>query len=134
MSVIVWVHEGCLSPTGPALAAHPASPALFVFDEAYLRRERYTLKRIGFLYECLLDLPVTIRKGDTLSELRAFAQQHGADRIVTTDTVCPWHRGLIAALKAEVVPMPALVEHPGPFDLTRFSRFWRQAEKFAYGR
>jgi hypothetical protein len=134
MSVVVWVHEGCLSPQGVALMAHPGAPALFVFDEAYLRREGYTLKRIGFLYECLLDLPVTVRKGDSVSLLRAFAQEHRASRIVTTATVCPWHRAVIGALSAETLAMPQLVEHPGPFDLTRFSRYWNKAEKFAYGR
>jgi hypothetical protein len=134
MSVVIWVHEGCLAPTGPALASHPGAPALFVFDEAYLQRERYSLKRIGFIYECLMDLSVTIRKGDAVDQLRTFAREHGATRIVTTATVCPWHRSVIAALGAEVLPMPALVDHPGPYDLKRFSRFWNKAEKFAYGR
>jgi hypothetical protein len=133
-NVVVWVHEGCLSPQGPALQAHPGAPALFVFDEDYLRREGYTLKRIGFLYECLLDLPVVIRKGDTVALLQAFAAEHGAQRIVTSQTVCPWHQQVIAAVRAQALPLPGLVEHPGPFELGRFSRFWNKAEKFAYGR
>jgi hypothetical protein len=133
MKVVVWLHEGCLSPHHPALQAHPTAPALFVFDEDYLRREGYTLKRIAFIYECLLDLPVTIRKGQTIPLLRAFAREHAAERIVTSETVCPWHRQILAAVAAETLPLPALIHHPGPFDLTRFSRFWRKAEKFAYG-
>lgn len=133
-NIVVWVHEGCLAPDGPALSAHPGVPALFVFDEAYLRREGYTLKRIGFLYECLLELPVTIRKGDTVAHMRAFAAEHAAQRIITTATVCPWHRQVIDDIGAEVLPVPPLITHPGPFDLTRFSRYWNKAKKHAWGK
>lgn len=130
---IVWVHEGCLAPDGPALVAHPGAPALFVFDDAYLRREGYTLKRIGFLYECLLELPVVLRKGDTVTHLNEFAREHRAERIVTTATVCPWHQQIIAEVGAVTVPTASLVASTGPLDLTRFSRFWNRVKKQVWG-
>lgn len=137
MKPIVWLHEECLAPDGPALSASVGAPAVFVFDLASLRRERYSLKRITFLYECLLELPCVIRKGDTVEEVSAFAQQHHADVILTTPPVAPWLGAVVSALRerqrVELLSVPSLIAHPGPFDLARFSRFWRKAEKYAWG-
>ena len=49
---IVWVHEEALGPANPALEDHPNAPALFVFDEQWIREQRISRKRLGFLYEC----------------------------------------------------------------------------------
>lgn len=131
MSRIVWVHEDCLDPRSPAFRAAPDAPALFVFDDAVLRHRGYGLKRIGFIYECLLELPVRILRGDTASIVRAFAAAHGATIVVTMASPCPQLRRLTAELDRDLKveahePAPLVADAITP-DLRRFSRYWRAA-------
>jgi len=133
---ILWIHGEALSPHNPALLAHPGRPALFVFDTALLEgatpAAALSLKRIGFLYECLLELPVTLRQGDVAEELLAFAQAHGADGIVTSAATDPRFsaicRQLEPALPLQVLEPEPFVQLEAPVELGRFSRYWRRAE------
>ncbi len=61
---VVWVHGDVLSPYGPALKVYPDAPAIWVWDDALIEEWQLSLKRITFIYECLLELPVVIRRGD----------------------------------------------------------------------
>jgi len=135
MPTIVWVHGDCLAPDGPALRAFPAAPAVFVWDDALLRRRRLSLKRIVFIYECLLELPVTIVRGSVAAEVAAFAAAHGARRVATSDSVAPGFaaicRRLAATLAVEVLAPPPFVPPGVPLDLRRFSRYWQQAGPLA---
>ena len=70
-----------------ALQDHPKAPALFVFDQAWIEAQSISRKRLGFLYECALELPLTLRKGDVVEEVLAFAKRHGADGVVTSGPV-----------------------------------------------
>lgn len=130
--LIVWVHGDCLSPTNPALLAHPGSPALFVFDEALIASWRLSLKRIVFMYECLLEMPVTIRKGDVIEQLTLFAEAHKARRIVTTSSPSPRFEAICAALRqnfeVEIVEVEPFLDYSGKLDLARFSRYWQTAK------
>jgi len=72
---IIWVHGDNLSPHNPVLRANPETPAIFIWDDALLKDWRISLKRITFIYECLLELPVTIRRGDITKELINFAYE-----------------------------------------------------------
>ena len=134
---IVWVHGDCLSPHNPALRQNAGAPALFVWDEALLAQWQISLKRIVFMYECLLELPVTIRRGKVVEELCAFAREHGATRIVTTESVSPHFRDLRTQLakthELAVLPVEPFVRYGGEFDLKRFARYWKVAEPLAYG-
>ncbi|MFM2158294.1 MAG: hypothetical protein RLZZ124_768, partial [Cyanobacteriota bacterium] len=92
-----------------------------------------SLKRIGFLYECLLELPVSLRRGQVAAEVLAFARAHGADGIVTSAGTDPRVAAICAELELE---LPVQVLEPEPFvalreplDLGRFSRYWRRAER-----
>lgn len=135
---IVWIHADCLSPHGPALAAHPGAPALFVWDDALLAEYGLSLKRVVFLYECLLELPVTIRRGDVAAELLAFAGEHGADGIVTAESPSPRfgeiRQRVAARLPVRVLPVEPFVVPQGRLDLGRFSRYWRAVEEDAMRR
>lgn len=127
MSAVVWVHEDALNH----LLLHHG-PALFVFDDEYLRGERYSLKRIAFIYECLLELPVEIMRGETVRRLLDFARRHGGDEIVCASSPNPWIRARIAELQRS---LPVRIVEPEPFvrlsgepDLKRFSRYWAKVE------
>ena len=136
-NAIVWIHGDCLSPQNPALQHAKDAPALFVWDEELLAQWQISLKRIVFMYECLLELPVTIRRGNVVEELRAFADEHHASRIVTSESVSPRFRVLRQQLarthEVEVLPVEPFVRYSGEFDLRRFARYWKVAEPLAYG-
>lgn len=137
---IVWVHMDALSPTNPALTNNPDSPALFVFDETYLAERKFSLKRIAFIYECLLEMPVTIRRGDVAEQLLAFMHEHRASRIVTTESVDPRLKAICETIRkalpeggrlefAPVEPFAAIDNNR--LDLKRFTRYWGAAKRLA---
>lgn len=129
MGEIVWVHGDCLRATNPALRAAPQAPAIFVWDDALLRQYQVSLKRIVFMYEALLELPVDIYRGDVVAQVRAFAQHHHAERIVTSASVAPRFGALVKQLRVThavtIMPEPAFVDAPAHMDVRRFSRYWR---------
>ena len=142
---ILWIHGEALGPANPALHAYPGRPAVFVFDAELLAgrspttgdpasgAEAVSLKRIGFLYECLLELPVSLRKGDVAAEVLAFARAHNADGIVTSAGTDPRVEVICQALEqelpVEILEPEPFVELDGKVDLGRFSRYWRRAER-----
>jgi len=129
---ILWVHEEALGPANPALQDYPDAPGLFVFDDAWIQEQAISRKRIGFLYESALSLPLTLRRGDVASEVLRFAERHGADAVVTSAVVDPRLQRIAAAIDRE---LPLWMLDPDPFvslakppRLGRFSRYWREAE------
>ncbi|EHA62296.1 hypothetical protein [Synechococcus sp. WH 8016] len=129
---ILWVHEEALGPANPALQDYPDAPGLFVFDDAWIQEQAISRKRIGFLYESAVSLPLTLRRGDVASEVLRFAQRHGADAVVTSAVVDPRLQRIAAAIDRE---LPLWMLDPDPFvslakppRLGRFSRYWREAE------
>lgn len=133
---IVWVHEEALGPANPALQDYPNAAALFVFDEAWIRDQRISRKRLGFLYESCLELPVTLRKGDVATEVLRFAERHSADGVVTSAAVEPRLRQIAASIERDLPLMildpEPFVELPRPPRLGRFSRYWREAERVVW--
>ena len=129
---VIWVHEEALGSSNPALLERPNSPALFVFDTRWIQEARISRKRLGFLYESALDLPITLRKGDVVNEVITFAERHNADGILSSLPVDPRLERIAAAIK-ERYPLELLEPEPfvtmaRPPRLGRFSRYWREAE------
>lgn len=54
-------------------AVYPGAPAIVVWDDALPQDQHVSVKRI---YECLLKVPVGIRRGDVAAEVAAFAGEH----------------------------------------------------------
>lgn len=138
-STIVWVHGDNLNPGGPAPAAYPGAPAIWVWDDELLRAWRISLKRVVFIYECLLELPVVIRRGDVAGEIGRFAAEHGATRVATAGSPSPRFAAVCAKLRAaglavEVLEEPPFVAAGRPLDLKRFSRYWAVARSSALRR
>jgi hypothetical protein len=142
MKTVVWVHGDGLSPQDVALMANAGAPAVFVFDDALLEQWQIGLKRITFLYESLLEMPVTIRRGDVAAEVAAFALEHGATRIVTSESVSPRFVATCKAIskkmpsgsRLEVMKVEPFVEVAGRLDLKRFSRYWQMVKDKAFGK
>jgi hypothetical protein len=132
MTHITWIHGDSLRPTNPAIVAYPDAPALFVWDDELLTRYGISFKRIVFMYEALLDLPVTIYRGDVVEQVNAFAQLHHAHTIVTTGTPAPRFAAICQQLRrthtVEILAEPAFVDIPANTDIKRFSRYWQVAK------
>ncbi|OUL36743.1 hypothetical protein BV372_06005 [Nostoc sp. T09] len=133
---IVWVHGDCLSPHNPALQKYPDVPAIWVWDDALIAEWQLSLKRLTFIYECLLELPVVIRRGNVAQEILAFAQEHHADLVVTTASPSPRFANISkemeSSLAVEVLPVEPFFDYDGYIDLKRFSRYWKVAQKYVW--
>lgn len=138
MSDVVWVHGDCLSPYNPALQEAPSSPAIFIWDDALLEEWRISFKRIVFIYECLLELPVVIRRGVVSDVLCDFIKECSATRLLTTDSPSPRFYQILDSinrcmpqLEIQIFTVEPFVDYQKPLDLKRFSRYWQSIKKFA---
>ena len=102
-----------------------------MFDDEQIEAVGWGLKRILFVYETLLELPVEIHRGAIVETLANLAKT--CEGIVTVDTPDPWLRSRIAELRqvapVEVKPRPVFVELDGTVVLKRFSQYWAKAER-----
>ena len=105
-------------------------------DRAWIEAQNISRKRLGFLYECALELPLTLRKGDVVQEVLAFAKRHGADGVVTSGPVDPRLNRYATRINRElplwILDGDPFVELPRPPRLGRFSRYWREAEPLVW--
>ncbi len=133
---VLWVHEEALGPRNPALLENPDSPAIFVFDARWINEACISRKRLGFLYESALDLPITLRKGDVAKEVIAFAERNNADGVVSSLPVDPRLERIAASIEKhcqlELLEPEPFVTMPRPPRLGRFSRYWREAESVVW--
>jgi hypothetical protein len=86
------------------------------------------MKRIAFVYECLLDLPVKIRRGDPVLEVRRFMEELHCSEVVTVATPDPHLQAQAKSLNAEILEVEPFVKVTGKLDLRRFSRYWSKVE------
>ncbi|MEO1288953.1 MAG: hypothetical protein AAFV93_14395 [Chloroflexota bacterium] len=135
-NTIAWIHADNLNPNQPALEA--GHPAIFVWDDELLKQWDISFKRITFIYECLLEMNVTIRRGDVAIEVGKFAAEHNAKHIITPYSPSPRHKWIMRQLKVlipdsklEIYMDEPFVDYDGHIDLKRFSRYWRKVEKYA---
>jgi hypothetical protein len=133
---IIWIHGDCLSPYNPALQKYPHAPAIWVWDEALIEEWQLSFKRLTFIYECLLELPVEIRRGDVAKEILAFAQEHHANLVVTADSPSSRFDDICTevekSLELEVLEVEPFFDYDGYIDLKRFSRYWKVADKYVW--
>ena len=133
---VIWINGDCLSPHNPALQEYPQAPALWVWDDALIAQWQISLKRLTFIYECLLELPVEIRRGNIAAEVLAFAKEHNTNLVVTTDSPSPRFDDICdqieKSVKLEVLAGEPFFEYDGYIDLKRFSRYWKVAEKYVF--
>jgi hypothetical protein len=139
--IVIWLHGDHLRADNPALARYPDAPVVFVFDEPFLRESQFAFHRLFFLYEAVMEIFATrkgvcsVRRGDVVDEVSAFAQEQGATRLVTTQTLGDRFTGYVAAIGRTVpvvaVPVPSLVPYDAANVPRRFSAWWREVEKTA---
>jgi len=127
---IIWIHGDCLSPRNPIWAEYPRVPAVWVWDEELLQAWGISFKRLVFIYECLVELPLEIRRGNVIAELNCFIQAHQAHEVITNPSPSPRFQAICQGLSVPVrlIVLPEFVKLPENPDLKRFSRYWNVAK------
>jgi deoxyribodipyrimidine photo-lyase len=133
---LVWITRDAASAVGPAAAAFPEAPRVFVLDPAWLAAERPALKRLVFLFECLADIPdLLVVEGPPAEVLPAAAAALDCDGVAVAWTPCPRDcaaaRDLAATLPVTVVDEPHFCDRSRVDDLRRFSRYWQKVRDSA---
>jgi hypothetical protein len=127
---IQWLHPDALHLLLPGM------PGIFVFDEDEIEAEAWSLKRIQFLYESLLELPVEIARGNVCLEVARFAALHQADTVIVEDSVNPRFalqlRELRKSLNVDLRQPEPFVSYRGTLDLKRFARYWKRVEPILF--
>ena len=136
MQELIWLHPDCLAANNPAFLKYPQAAALFVFDDGEIKAEQWSLKRIAFLYETLLEIDTGIERGDVVAVLSEALRAQGLKKIVTVDSVNPrfkeQRQRLEMSIAVEVLPSVPFVDYRGHLDLNRFSRYWRRVEPVVF--
>jgi len=126
---IIWVHEDALRQSHPVFSKAGAAQAIFVWDNDYFKSQDYTVKRLLFIYECLLEMDVTIIEGQTAAVLSDLSQ----GVIHTAKTLNPYFKAIIKDLRetseVHITPDDLFSQVPYDADMGRFFRFWNKARK-----
>ena len=73
---LLLVHDKALRSGLDVYEASESFKAVHIWDDEYYRTQRYSLKRLVFIYETLLDLPLEIIHGNTLDILSEENSDH----------------------------------------------------------
>lgn len=129
---LIWLHEDALRADHPLFGEAGDAPACFIWDDAYMARMGYGLKRRVFIYETLLELPVAIYAGPIVATLQKLAHA----QIVTGQTPNPVLKGMMdelrAGLKVTTISDDAFVKMDAQPELKRFFKYWNKAKKKAF--
>lgn len=127
---VVWVTEDAMRRSHPVFA-EGAEP-VFIFDEARLQALPYSVKRLQFIMETLMEMDVPAWRGQTREVLRGVAARHGATAIRIPDSPDPFvadvARALAADFDVEIVADEPFVP-PVEGEFHRFFKFWNKVKK-----
>ena len=138
MSACIWLHEEALSLSHPVFQAAPENtPAIFIWDEAYLRAQQYSLKRLVFIDECVADLGILAVDTPCSLGTADWLKLSEYQTIYIPASVNPWINTIIADVRTHknvhVVPTSLAFPMDSSLDSNqeyrRFYAYWRQLEK-----
>ena len=132
MRPVVWVHEDALRQSHPVFsAAKDAKAVIFIWDNEYFQSQGYSVKRLLFIYECLLEMDVQIIQGKTLDVLSDFCE--GA--IYTASTPNPYFLDIVEKMgerssNVTMVGDEPFSQVPEDVEMGRFFKYWNKGRKF----
>lgn len=139
MKRLIWLHDEALALFGEQLL-QADDVLVFVWDKVYFQDKGWSLKRLVFLYESLLDLPypsLQVYQGDTLEVLMQLRQEYAVDEIVTFAAIEPELNAIFQQLekhcRLQIVDAPSLLKTPLQQVPKRFFKFWKQVETEVLG-
>lgn len=113
-------------------AAGEAERVIFIWDDAYLSEQGWTLKRLVFVYECACAMGAEVVRGDTLAVLKGL----GTERVYVAESLNPFVRTVAEGLRACGIEVTTVAEEPFVMlrkggELGRFFRYWSRAQRSA---
>ncbi len=130
MTELIWVHDEALRVDHPVFQA--GGKAVYIWDNRYFDQMHIGFKQRGFIYEALINLPVDIYEGDTVSTLMTLAD---GMPIRTASTPNPHLRAIMTQLRntqnLTTVDEDIFAHLKGKPDLRRFFRYWNKAKSSA---
>ena len=128
MNTLVWLHEESIKIPDLPPSANPVT-YIHIWDNAYLMQRNYTLKRLVFIYESLIQLPIEIYQGPTIETIRALSptkllipQTHQID-------LCQLIHELKTHVNTEIIPAELFSSLEQTKVYTRFFKYWNHAKK-----
>ncbi len=130
---LILLHEESLRMTHPVFHIAPeGTRVIYVWDDMYVQRAAYSLKRLIFIYETLCELEVDILRGDT----RSILQEINPSLVYIPNTNNPLILQMIASIRelmsVEMVADDPFINLKQAIVFKRFFQYWRKAEKKAF--
>ena len=129
---LLLVHDKALRFGLDACEVSERFKAIHIWDDEYYRAQRYSLKRLVFIYETLLDLPLEIIHGKTLDILSV----ENFDDIVIPYSGDQALKNLFSKIeKIKTVHYlfeTSFVNLDRTVEFKRFFKYWNQAKKTAF--
>jgi hypothetical protein len=121
----IFVHDEMLNPTLPLFEQHTAQK-IFVFDPIWMREEGWTMKRIQFVADGLVEIPqLRVFKSPIEDVVRALK----ISELVTQATPNPHTNAMLARAGVEIARHPELAFANYDRVPTRFMGYWRSVER-----
>lgn len=131
---IIWVHEDALGLDHPVFAkAKDNAQRIFIWDDSYFQAQGYSLKRLVFIYECLLDIPrLQLYHGDMKTILGELCK---GQTVFVAETPNPTLQDIIKVVSENcdttLIGSLPFVQISDNADMRRFFRYWNRAKKSA---
>jgi hypothetical protein len=130
---LIWLHEEALRITHPVFRAAPVdTKAIYIWDDTFLRRANYSLKRLVFIYETLCELPIDIIQGDTMSVIYELKPSDLCVPAAHNPLLIERISRVASAFKVTHVVDDVFAYIKGTADTKRFFQYWNKAEKTAF--
>jgi len=130
---LICLHEDALRITHPIFNVAPiGTKAIYVWDDEYLRRANYSMKRLVFMYETLCELPVDVIRGDTRSILVARTPSMLYVPATNNPSILSIFAGITSAIPLNVVDDDVFAVMEKTTEARRFFQYWSKVEKSAF--
>jgi hypothetical protein len=129
---LILIHPEALRADHPVFKFSTGdTQSIFVWDEKLFKELNYSMKRLIFIYESLIELPVDIIHGSTFEMITAC----NPEKILIPSTHNPvlneYYQALRSIAPLEVIEDEAFVTMKSDIPYSRFFQYWNKAKKLA---
>ena len=130
---LICLHEDALRITHPIFNVAPiGTKAIYVWDDEYLRRANYSLKRLVFIYETLCDLPVDVVRGATRTVVMAMTPAMLYVPATNNPSLLSLFAGISPATPLTFVDDDIFAVMEKTSEARRFFQYWSKVERSAF--
>ena len=129
---LLLVHDKALRYGLDVYEASESFKAVHIWDDEYYRRQRYSLKRLVFIYETLLELPLEIIHGNTLDILNELNLDHVVIPFSGDQALKNLFSKIEKIKTVQYLFETSFVHLDRTQEFKRFFKYWNQAKKTAF--